>query len=131
MNGQKRKYINERVLQAPLLSFRIDKEIKNLRKESGWIEGDKDAITLQKSSSLRVVLISMHKGAILREHKVEGPITLFILSGRITFSADNDKINVGTNELIVLEKTIPHDVEALEDTTFILTIVQPNNFMKK
>ena len=39
--------------------------------------------------------------------------------------AIDDKINAGANELIVLEKAIPHDVEALEDAVFILTIIQP------
>lgn len=125
MNEQKRKNVSKRALQAPLLSFQIDEEIDKLKKETDWKEGHKDAITLQKSASLRVVLISMHKGATLKEHKVEGPITLFILSGNIIFSAADEKINVSKNELVVLDKTIPHDLEALEDSTFVLTIVQP------
>ncbi len=66
----------------------------------------------------------MHKGTLLKEHKVEGPITVFVLSGKIIFSAGDDKINAAANELIVLEKTIPHNVEALEDAAFVLTIIQ-------
>lgn len=70
------------------------------------------------------MLISLRKGATLHEHKVEGPITLFVLSGKMNFIAGEEKIVAETNGLIVLEETIPHDVEALEDTTFILTIIQ-------
>jgi quercetin dioxygenase-like cupin family protein len=125
MSDLKRESIDNRPLRAPLLRFSIDKEIDRMKKESSWIDGDRDAITLQKNSSLRVVLITMHKGAVLHKHKVEGPITVFVLSGKIIFSAGDDKTNASENELIVLEKTIPHDVEALEDAVFILTIIQP------
>lgn len=125
MNDSKRESLSERKLEAPLLSFSINKEIERLKKEPSWIDTDRNAITLQKNSSIRVVLITLHKNAMMQKHKVEGPITLFVLSGEIIFSAEDEKINAGANELIVLEKTIPHDVEALEDTTFILTIIQP------
>lgn len=126
ISNTQRGSLNGRTLKAPLLSFSIDKEIDKLKKETAWINGDRNAITLQKNSNLRVVLISLHKGAKLHEHKVEGPITLFVLSGKMNFIAGEEKVVAETNELIVLDKATPHDVEALEDTTFILTIIQKN-----
>jgi len=125
MTEHQRPGLGERSLKAPLLSFSIEKEIEKLKKESAWNEGGRNAVTLQKSSNLRVVLISLHKGVTLHEHKVEGPITLFVLSGKINFTAGEEKINAESNGFIVLDKAIPHDVEALEDTSFILTIIQP------
>jgi quercetin dioxygenase-like cupin family protein len=125
MSNSQRESLKNRVLRAPLLSLSLDKEIKKLKKESSWINGDRNAVTLQKNSSLRVVLISMRKGAALLEHKVEGPITLFVLSGSINFLAKKESVKIKANELVVLEKTIPHDVKALEDSTFLLTIIQP------
>lgn len=124
MSNTKRESLKGRVLKAQLLTFSIDKEIAQLKKETAWINGDRNAVTLQKNSNLRVVLISLHKGVTLHEHKVEGPITLFVLSGRMNFIVGDEKVIVGGNEFVVLEKAIPHDVEALEDTTFILTIIQ-------
>ena len=124
MSNTQRGSLKGRTLKTPMLNFSIDKEIAQLKKETVWINGDRNAVTLQKNSNLRVVLISLRKGATLHEHKVEGPITLFVLSGRMNFIAGEEKIIVGNNEFIVLEKATPHDVEALEDTTFILTIIQ-------
>jgi len=124
MSNTQRGSLKGRTLKTPMLNFSIDKEIAQLKKETAWINGDRNAVTLQKNSNLRVVLISLRKGATLHEHKVEGPITLFVLSGRMNFIAGEEKIIVGNNEFIVLEKATPHDVEALEDTTFILTIIQ-------
>lgn len=125
MTEHQRPGLRERSLKAPLLSFSIEKEIEKLQNESAWNEGGRNAVTLQKSSNLRVVLIALHKGVTLHEHKVEGPITLFVLSGKIHFIAGEEKINAESNGFIVLDKAIPHDVEALEDTAFILTIIQP------
>ena len=125
MTTHERPTLGERSLRAPLLSFSIEKEIEKLQKETAWKDGDRNAVTLQKNSRLRVVLISLRKNTTLKEHTVEGPITLLMISGKINFIAGDDKINMGANELVVLEKTIPHDVEALEDAVFILTIIQP------
>lgn len=127
MNKDKRDNLDLRKIEAPMLMFSIDKETNKLKKEPTWSDNDRNSITLQKNSRLRVVLISMHKGADLHEHTVEGPITLYVVSGKINFTAEEDSVELRTNDLVVLEKTIPHNVEALEDTTFILTIIQPNN----
>lgn len=126
MSETQRGSLKGRALKAPLLSFSIDKKIDQLKKETAWINGDRNAVTLQKNSNLRIVLISLRKGSSLQEHKVDGPITLFVLSGKMSFLAGKKTVKVKTNGLIVLEKTIPHDVKALEDTTFILTIIQKN-----
>ncbi|MBL1213976.1 MAG: cupin domain-containing protein [Ignavibacteriae bacterium] len=125
MAKSNRESLGERQLRAPMLSFSINEEIEKLLKEPGWLNGDRNAVTLQKNPKLRVVLISLRKGASLLEHKVEGPITVLVLSGNINFIIGDDKVNAKANGMIVLEKTIPHDVEALEDSTFILTIIQP------
>ncbi|HQF42857.1 MAG TPA: hypothetical protein PK073_08065 [Ignavibacteriaceae bacterium] len=125
MAAHKRPSLKERALTGPLLFFSLDKEIKKLKAESKLEKGDRNAITLQKSSEMRVVLISMRKGASLNKHKVEGPITLFVLSGKIQFIAGESSINLSKNGYIVLEETIKHDVVAKEDALFLLTIIQP------
>ena len=130
MSEHERPKLSERKLKDTLLSFSINDETEKLKSENSWINGDRNAVTLQKNSNLRVVLISLHKGATLSEHKVEGPITLFVLSGKMNFIAGEEKIVVEKNGLIILEKTITHDVEALEDTTFILTIIQNKENLK-
>jgi len=48
-----------------------------------WRAGDRNAITLTKEATLRVVLIAMKKGAKLREHQASGPITIQAASGSL------------------------------------------------
>jgi len=125
MAAKERKDAKERPLDAPLLSSAIAEQLKQLQSEPQWLSGDRNAITLVKSTRLRIVLVALRKGAMMREHQVEGPITLFVLSGALQFTAGGEKCHLQRQGLMALEKTIPHDVEALEDSTFLLTIVQP------
>ncbi|MGE5445982.1 MAG: cupin domain-containing protein [Ignavibacteriales bacterium] len=125
MSNKKQKDKKERMLDAPLLSFEIEKHIKQLKNEPPWVSGDRNAITLLKTPRLRVVLVALRKGASLREHHAKGPITLFVLSGIIRFSVGEQKCKLESKDLVALDKAIPHDVEAMEDSAFLLTIVQP------
>lgn len=125
MSAKERKDPAERALDAPLLSFVLAAQIEQLQKEPQWLSGDRNSITLVKSPRLRLVLVALRKGAIMREHQVEGPITLFVLTGAIHFTAGGEKQHLQSQNLLTLEKAIPHEVEALEDSVFLLTIVQP------
>lgn len=130
MSESKRESLKKRVLTAPFMDFSINEEVEKLRNEPAWLKGDRNAVTLQKDSNLRVVLTSLRKGTTLHEHKVVGPITLFVLSGKLNFIVGLEKVSVGANKFIVLEKAIPHNVEALEDVAFILTLIQPQQYFE-
>ncbi|WKZ70092.1 MAG: hypothetical protein QY331_02335 [Melioribacteraceae bacterium] len=66
----------------------------------------------------------MRKGDSLLEHKVEGAITLFLLFGNLNFAVRDTKTRIKSNSMIVLDRAIFHDVEAPDDSSFALTIVQ-------
>ncbi len=115
-----------RALDAPMLSFELDQELARLKTGHQWQIDDRAAITLVKTARLRLVLILMKKGASMREHHVEGPISLWVVAGAISFTAGSEKRTVKRNSVLVLDRAIPHDVEALEnESAFLLTIDQP------
>jgi quercetin dioxygenase-like cupin family protein len=62
------------------------------------------------------------KGAKLAEHQAAGPLTFHVLSGSVTFRAGGRADALGPGELIVLESAIAHEVEAMEDSTCLLTL---------
>jgi quercetin dioxygenase-like cupin family protein len=115
----------ERVLHAPLMAFSIADEIERLKQGAQWTTGSRNAITLAKTSQLRMVLVIVRKGATMHEHQVEGPLTLFVLAGAMRFTAGGEERIVRANGLLTLDKAVPHDVEALEEGAFLLTIMQP------
>jgi quercetin dioxygenase-like cupin family protein len=84
------------------------------------------ARTLFKKSDFRVVLISMEKGSILKEHHADGTISVLALKGSIRFTSQGKAHTLKANSLVTLGASIKHEVEALEESAFLLTIAWPN-----
>lgn len=120
-----RKSVHERTLDAPVLNFSLRSRIEELKNESEWKQGDRNAITLQKNDDLRVVLMSVRKGTVLQEHRADGPITVYVVSGKMDFITEGKRVAMEANDMVVLEKPLTHRVEALEETHFILTVIHP------
>lgn len=115
----------DRPVVAPLLQFRIEEQMERLKQEHAWLSGSRNAITLIKEPNLRVVLTVLRKGTTLHEHQTGGPLTLQVLSGSVSFRAPGHALEIGPGGLVVLESAIVHEVEALEESAFLLTLVQP------
>lgn len=69
-----------------------------------------------------MVLISMDKGSILKEHHADGTISIQVLKGSILFTAQGDDHRLRANSVLTLGPSIEHKVEAREESVFLLTI---------
>lgn len=108
-------------LTGPLLTLDLNREIAQLRSEGRWQSGH-TAKTLVKYSDFRVVLIVMKTGGRLEKHRTEGRISVQTLDGRIRFSTAERSVELAAGQLLTLEHDIPHDVEGIIDSAFLLTI---------
>jgi quercetin dioxygenase-like cupin family protein len=112
----------DRPIEAPVLHVALAEHVKRLREEPTWHTRGRNAITLTKEPGLGLVLMLLGKGARLAEHQAAGPLTFHVLSGSVTFRAAGRANALGPGELVVLESAIPHEVEAMEDSTCLLTL---------
>ena len=116
-------------LQSPILSFDLNEEIKRLREEDAWQAG-RNSKTLVKHPDFRVVLTVLKSGTRLQEHKAAGRISVQAVAGRIRMHVQDEVFDLPAGHLLVLERALPHDVEALEDSAFLLTIAWPEDAPK-
>ena len=72
---------------------------------------------------LRQTLIALRAGETLAEHNNPGEATLHVLHGRIILRAGADSWSGWTGDLITVP-VLPHSVEAVEDSTLLLTVVK-------
>lgn len=112
----------DRPVAVPLLHVRLGEQLDRFKQESTWRTSGRDAITLTKEPSLRLVLMLLSRGTRLAEHKAAGPLVLHVLSGSVIFRTSSRTETVGSGELIVLESAIEHEVEAVEDSACLLTL---------
>jgi len=111
-------------LAEPLMEFDLPAEIDRLRAEKTWATGQ-NAKTLLKYDDFRVVLTALQAKARMPEHKTEGRISVHVLSGHIHLRAAGRTFSLRPGSLLALDHGVPHSVQALEESAFLLTIAWP------
>jgi quercetin dioxygenase-like cupin family protein len=111
-------------MAAPFLEFDLTRELAQLHGEPEWNSGQ-NARTLVKYDDFRVVLTALKARARLSEHQTEGRISMQTVAGRILVRAEGRTFDLPTGALLALDQNVPHDVEALEESAFLITIAWP------
>jgi quercetin dioxygenase-like cupin family protein len=111
-------------MDAPFLEFDLTRELEDLHREPEWNSGQ-NAKTLVKYDDLRVVLTALKAHARLPGHRTEGRISIQTVTGHIQVRATGRTFELPAGTLLALDQGVPHDVEALEDSAFLLTIAWP------
>lgn len=108
-------------LGNPILKFDLNAEIEQLRKEDAW-QGGRNSKTLVKNADFRIVLTVLQANARLHEHKAAGRISVQTHTGHIRMHVEGKVFDLPAGYLLALDHALPHDVEALENSAFLLTI---------
>ena len=109
-------------LTGTALTFDIATEAEALKKEPPWLSHGHNAKTLIKHPDVRVVLIALKAGRRMPEHKTDQCVTIHALAGRLRLHLPSDTIDLAAGALLALEHTVLHDVEALDESLFLLTL---------
>jgi quercetin dioxygenase-like cupin family protein len=113
-------------LAGRILAFDLAVESAQVRSELSYQEGDRNANTLVKEPDFRIVLTALRPGTRVREHHADGRISVQTLRGRLRLHLPDQTVELPAGHLLALEAGIPHDVEALEESVFLLTIAWPS-----
>ena len=116
----------EGTLSVPLLDFDLAEEARLQRQEKSWLGGTgRSSKTLVKHPDLRVVLISMKASTRIHEHAAAGRISVQTLSGHIRLQLPDQAVDLPAGHLLALDQCVPHEVEAVEESVFLLTLSWP------
>jgi quercetin dioxygenase-like cupin family protein len=113
-------------MNKPLLQFDLPQEIERLHNEEAWLrDAGRSSKTLVKHRDLRIVLIAMKAKTCMHEHKASARISVQTLAGHIRLRLSEQTVDLPDGHLLTLDQCLPHDVEALEDSAFLLTLSWP------
>jgi quercetin dioxygenase-like cupin family protein len=118
----KHTYLKTHTLSAARLSFDLAAEETTLRERAATTRAGRAARALAKEGRLRVTLIVMTKGTMLKAHQVEGVISLHVLRGRARVSAEGGSSDLAPGGLLVLQEEVSHTVEARTDCSLLVTV---------
>ena len=80
-------------------------------------------IVLIKTNQMEVLRLVLLAGKELSEHKAPGEIIVQCIEGRVAFTSLGKTVELESGQLIYLPAGEPHSVRAIEDTSFLLTIL--------
>ena len=109
----------------PILEFNLAREIELLRHEEPWQTTGRNAKTIVKHPDFRIVLTVLKVNTHVQEHQTVGRISVQTVAGHIVMRVGESVYDLPQGYLLALDTALPHNVEALEDSAFLLTIAFP------
>jgi quercetin dioxygenase-like cupin family protein len=111
-------------MAATYLEFDLNRELEQLRREPDRATGQ-NAKTLIKFDDLRVVLIALDARTRIPDHRTEGRLSIQVVEGHVQVRAAGRTFDLPQGRLLALDRGLPHDVEAMEQSALLLTIAWP------
>lgn len=114
-------------LANAMIQINIRDEIQKLKDASAWQQpAGRSSETIVKYEDFRIVLVVMKPGSHMDGHHADGPISVHGLEGKIRLHLQNGHTaELGSGDILALARGVTHDVEAIEESAFLLTISWP------
>ena len=113
-------------MAEPFMEFDLSAEVHKLHTETTWNTGQ-NARTLIKYEDFRVVLTALRENMRIPEHTTNGRISVHVLSGHIQLKASGRTFSLRPGGVLALDHGISHEIEAVEESAFLLTIAWPGH----
>lgn len=77
-----------------------------------------------RTPHLELIRTVLHAGRRVPEHRVEGELTLQCIEGKLQVTAHGSDVTLLPGQLLFLAGGVPHAVEAIEDSSALLTLLR-------
>lgn len=114
------------MVQGHSAELDLRKEIEELHQSTDWQTGIARKLLI-RYPDFQVTLRAMKANTRIPEHHNPGRICVHTVRGYIRMHADDRLIDLPQRKALVLDRAVIHDVEALEESAFLLTVVPPQN----
>lgn len=115
-------------MDAPWLRFDLEDEVRRLWQEGASGAG-RNAKTLVKHPDFRLVLTILKAHSRIQGHKASGRVSVQTIRGHIRMQVSQAQkvamIDLPVGHVLALDRSVHHDVEALVDSAFLLTVAWP------
>jgi quercetin dioxygenase-like cupin family protein len=88
-----------------------------------FTEGRVKPVTVLKATGANVVIFAFEPGTGLPDHTAQQPVLLQALEGSVTVQLAGQSIALVPGDLLHIEPTVPHSVEAAERAKLQLTVL--------
>lgn len=107
----------------PVQAFDATSVIQRLRDEKSFEDHGRSVLILAHESSLRLALTAIAAGRRTGERRVAGASAVQVLEGEVRFRAGEERHELSAGGMLVLERNVPYEAEAMSDAAFLQTLV--------
>jgi len=100
---------------------------REVRLETLYQQDGHAARTLVRQDDLRVVMIAMKSGSRIAEHSGNASMSIQTLSGQARLRLPDRLVDLPGGQLLVLERGLTHDIEAVTDAAVLVTVGRPTH----
>jgi quercetin dioxygenase-like cupin family protein len=107
------------------VTFDLERIARELRSEGPYAREGHVARALLHAPDLRIVVIVLEAGRTISPHHANVTASIQTISGDIRLQLPDRAVDLTAGHVLVLGAGLPHDVHAVSDSTFLLTLGWP------
>lgn len=98
---------------------------REMRAEEAYVRDGHTGRTLTREPDLRIVLVVMKAGSRMAEHHADATASIQVLGGQVRLHILDRTVDLSAGGLLVLERGLRHDVEAVGESALLVTLGWP------
>lgn len=111
----------DRILDAPYVFTDIPTYLEQLRSEKSWVKNDRNAITVNKSEKVTIVIAILKAGATVNDHSINECLMFQVLSGELKVETEGRVFYTTPGQMMSFHAGVPHTIKALADSEILIT----------
>lgn len=104
------------------MTFELAAVAHEMRCEGAYDREGHTARTLVREPDLRIVLMAMDAGSVVKEHRADETTSIHTVSGHVRLRFVDRVTDMPNGRLLMIERGLSHSVEALEESVLLLTL---------
>lgn len=103
-------------------AFDLKQIEEEMRREPVFERTGRTARTLVRTEDLRLVFVVLTSGNQIEEHHASQAVSIHVVRGSVALQLPARSVELGEGQVLVLDRELRHDVQAHEDSAFLLTL---------
>ncbi len=113
-----------RMTQERSVELDIGKELEETNRSSVWKDGNARKVLI-RYPDFQITLRAMKAMARIPEHHNPGRVSVQTVRGHIRMHVEGKVFDLPVGKALVMDRAVPHDVEAMEESAFLVTVAVP------
>lgn len=124
-NPTQKRPEGERVLDDRVVPVDIPEFTARLLREDSWLQGDRNAMTLFKTTAMTITLLALRRDAVVEPGNMDvtGVFTVQVLKGAVGVETPGRMDELTAGQLIVIHEHLEFAITAQEEETLCLLMV--------